>query len=590
MRSVIFGCFFSPFFLSALTYQVKFVGIDNAECLRAIKDASSLVTLQDRPPPSLNGLRYRAESDMPAIEKTVRAFAYYDAEISYEIRSRPNSIQAPVQVIVTIRNQGPYKLASYSVFHETTCKEPLELSDCCPLTLDQLGLKLGKPAWSVNIVNAELQVLTQLAKCGYPLAFIDKRKVEVDSDQKEVNAAVCVQEGPYSKFGPSVLFGLKEVNPRFIERRIGWTEGETYNSELLAQTQKRFMKTDLFSSVYISHGSELDQVGELPMQIRFTESKHKQLSLGAYYATADGFGGSFAWVNRNLRGMGETLAIKGDASTRSRAGEMTYKKLDFLGPDQIYRATASLSRQRIHPYIALVYGLGNYFDKTIDDKRFFSIGVEAEHYKVTRSATNGTYALIGLPIIMRYDTSNDPLNPTIGYTLVLQEIPYQTIIHSSHRFIKQRFTSTFYIPLVPTRWAVLALRAQFGSIAGTKRKNVPLPLLFLGGTEDNLRGYRYMSVSPLNHNNQSLGGRSAIFTSAELRLRFGDFGVVPFADFGTVTSSELPELNAKWFKSVGLGARYFAFFGPLRLDVGFPLDRRKFDPLFRVYASVGQSF
>ncbi|HEV7736441.1 MAG TPA: hypothetical protein VGO47_03600, partial [Chlamydiales bacterium] len=155
MRCVIFGFIFSPVLLSALTYQVKFVGIDNSECLRAIKDASSLVTLQDRPPPSLNGLRYRAESDMPAIEKTVRAFAYYDAEISYEIRSR----QDPVQVIVTIRNQGPYKLASYSVFHETTCKEPLELSDCCPLTLDQLGLKLGKPAWSVNIVNAELQVL-----------------------------------------------------------------------------------------------------------------------------------------------------------------------------------------------------------------------------------------------------------------------------------------------------------------------------------------------------------------------------------------------------------------------------------------------
>jgi translocation and assembly module TamA len=350
------------------------------------------------------------------------------------------------------------------------------------------------------------------------------------------------------------------------------------------------MKTDLFSSVYISHGQSLDEMGELPMQIRFTESKHRQFSLGAFYATADGFGASFAWVDRNLRGMGETLALEGDISTRSYSGKATYKKPDFLGLDQIYRASASINEQRIHPYHAIYYGAGNYLDKTIDERRFFTVGLDATHYKIRQSATNGNYALIGLPIMIRYDTSNDPLNPTTGYTLVYQSIPYQSVIHHAHRFVKQTFTTTFYIPLTTTRWAVLALRAQCGSIAGSQRKNVPLPILFLGGSENDLRGYRYLSVSPLNKKNQSLGGRSAIFTSTELRFRFGAFGVVPFADFGTVTSNELPQTKAKWYKSVGLGIRYFAFFGPLRMDVGFPLDRRDFDPVFRVYASVGQAF
>jgi translocation and assembly module TamA len=576
----------SPFILSAIPYEVKFVGIDNSDCLRAIKDASSLVTLQDRPPPSINGLRYRAESDMAAIEKTVRAFAYYDTEISYEIDAR----QDPVQVIVTIRNPGPFALASYKIVHETPCKEPLELPECCPFTPETVGLKLGKPAWSVWIVNAELQVLSELSKCGYPLAIVDKRRVEVDLDKKEVHAGVCVQEGPYSKFGPSTMFGLREVHPRFVERRIGWTEGEMYDSDQLAKTQKRLMRTDLFSSVYISHGDKLDEIGELPMQIRFTESKHKQLSVGAYYATADGFGASFAWVNRNVRGMGETLSLEGDVSTRSRSGQIVYKAPDFLGPDQLYRATAGLSKQRIHPFTAEIYGVGNFFDKIIDDRRFFTVGIEGSHYSIRHSATNGTYALIGLPIMMRYDTSNDTLNPTKGYTFVYQTVPYQTVIHSSHRFVKQRFTTTFYIPLNKERRVILALRAQFGSIGGTSRKNIPLPILFLGGTDDDLRGYRYMSVSPLNSKNQSLGGRSAIFGSTEFRFRFAQFGVVPFFDVGTVTSSKVPTFDAKWYKSVGLGVRYFAFFGPLRLDVGFPLDKRSFDPVFRVYASVGQAF
>jgi translocation and assembly module TamA len=127
---------------------------------------------------------------------------------------------------------------------------------------------------------------------------------------------------------------------------------------------------------------------------------------------------------------------------------------------------------------------------------------------------------------------------------------------------------------------------------GTKQENVPLPVLFLGGSEDDLRGYRYKTVSPLNEDRKPFGGRSAIFLTAEARLRVTEtIGVVPFADFGTVAFEQWPQFQAKWFKSVGAGLRYFTFFGPLRFDVGFPLNRRhKVDPAFRIYASIGQTF
>ena len=143
-----------------------------------------------------------------------------------------------------------------------------------------------------------------------------------------------------------------------------------------------------------------------------------------------------------------------------------------------------------------------------------------------------------------------------------------------------------------TKRFIFAGRLQFGSIAGARRENVPLPLLFLGGSEDDLRGYRYLTVSPLDKHRKPFGGRSAIYFTAETRFRVTEtIGIVPFADFGTVTFSELPDFHAKWFKSVGVGLRYFTFFGPLRADIGFPLDRREgVDPAFRIYASIGQTF
>jgi translocation and assembly module TamA len=40
----------------------------------------------------------------------------------------------------------------------------------------------------------------------------------------------------------------------------------------------------------------------------------------------------------------------------------------------------------------------------------------------------------------------------------------------------------------------------------------------------------------------------------------------------------------------GIGARYYTDFGPVRLDVGFPLNARDGDPPFGVYVSLGQAF
>jgi translocation and assembly module TamA len=554
--------------------------LDDSACLKALKNTSDLVNLQDRPPASINGLKFRVEADFPALLQVMRAFSYYDASFSYEIQGSRN----PVEVILYIHPGVPYKLASYKVFHGS-CTELAQSP-----TLEQLTLKIGAPANSVDIVNAELQVLTELSRSGYPLAYIDKRRVEVDEIKKEVDAAVCVQEGPRSKFGPSFFFGLENIHPRYIERRITWKEGEVYDSDRVAETQVKILKTDLFSSVYISHGDKLDEIGELPMQIRFTEAKHKQLSMGAYYATADGPGLSFNWTNRNFRGMGEVVNLEGDFSKRFLAGEISYKKPDFLTIDQSYRALAGISREKIHPYLAFTYYLANYIERKWGKKWTFSAGLKGDHIIVTHSGANGTYCLTGLPFFVRYDDSNHPLDATGGYTIVYSATPYQSLFHGNQQFVKQRLTGTVYVPLTPQKMIVLALRAQFGSIAGTRRQNVPLPKLFLGGTENDLRGYRYMSVSPLNNKGQSLGGRSAIFATAELRFRIRSFGLVPFADFGTVAFNEVPQFRAKWYKSAGIGIRYFAYFGPLRLDVGFPLNRRNIDPPFRVYASAGQTF
>ncbi len=584
----IFAPLLAPLAAAALSYEINFVGLKDPDTLKAMLDASDLVVLQDRPPPSINGLRYRIESDIPSLLKVLRAYGYYDATITADIDTK----KEVVQVFLLIHPGPQYTLASYEVYHGD-CTELAELPNCCPLSPEQLDLEIGKPALAVNIVNAELQLLTELTRCGYPLASVEKRKVEVDMAAKDVKAASCIEEGPFSKFGPMTIFGLDKVKPAFVERRIFWNEGDVYNSDLVQETQKKLLNSDLFSSVMISHGDELDPMGELPMKMRISESSSRQFSIGAYYATVDGPGVSFSWVHRNVRGMGEIVSVDGDISKRYLAGSVTYKKLDFWEMDQTYRAIGEVYREDIRPYLAFTYWGGNYLEKKIDKYRSLSVGLKVEHINVSESASNGTYLLIGMPFFGKYTTAEDPLDPAKGYSIVYQATPYQSLFHASQRFFDQRITGTLYIPVIPnSRFLTLAFRAQFGSIAGIRQKDVPLNKLFLGGSEDDLRGYHYKTVSPLDARGKPLGGRSAVFLTVETRFRVKMIGIVPFADFGTVSFHELPQLDhTKWFKSVGVGLRYFTFFGPLRVDVGFPLVRRKgIDPFYRLYASVGQAF
>ena len=69
----------------------------------------------------------------------------------------------------------------------------------------------------------------------------------------------------------------------------------------------------------------------------------------------------------------------------------------------------------------------------------------------------------------------------------------------------------------------------------------------------------------------------------------GNFGVVPFFDGGSLTNEALPDLKS-WRFAAGIGARYYSSFGPIRVDVGVPLNRQKGDGIVAVTVSLGQAF
>ena len=68
-------------------------------------------------------------------------------------------------------------------------------------------------------------------------------------------------------------------------------------------------------------------------------------------------------------------------------------------------------------------------------------------------------------------------------------------------------------------------------------------------------------------------------------------GLAAFLDGGTSFEAPYPDFSESVRWGAGAGVRYYTPFGPLRLDVGLPLNKRPgVDDDFQIYLSLGQAF
>jgi translocation and assembly module TamA len=128
-------------------------------------------------------------------------------------------------------------------------------------------------------------------------------------------------------------------------------------------------------------------------------------------------------------------------------------------------------------------------------------------------------------------------------------------------------------------------------MSGAERDEIPADIRFYAGGGGSIRGYAYQSVGP-TQNNEPIGGRSLITMSAELRIKITEkMGLVAFVDGGSAFESAFQDFEETLQWGGGLGFRYFTAIGPLRLDVGIPINRRAgIDDSFQIYVSIGQAF
>ena len=141
--------------------------------------------------------------------------------------------------------------------------------------------------------------------------------------------------------------------------------------------------------------------------------------------------------------------------------------------------------------------------------------------------------------------------------------------------------------------SVAEIMSLGSTILGADAMNIaPSRRLYSGGG-GSVRGYGYQRLGPQDVDGDPVGGRGLAEFALEARVRLkgfgGNFGIVPFLDGGSLTDKAWPGLK-NWQFGAGLGVRYYSSFGPIRIDVGTPLNPRSRDSRIAVTVSLGQAF
>jgi translocation and assembly module TamA len=547
--------------------------------LRAV---SQLVTLQDRPPATPAALRRRAEDDLGRLRPVLEANGYWAATLSFGI----DTAVEPARVTVSVEPGPLYR------FQSVTFRTP---EGGTPPLLDRydpsaFGLKLGDAARTAPVLDAEAALIAEYARQGRPYAKVPDRKVVVDHGTRTMDVTYTVDAGPQVTFGEPAIQGLSRLDATWVERRITWRRGDLYDSREVDATRRALVDSGLFTAVRITPAAELTPDGSVPVTLALVERLPRSIGAGLAYDTTLGFGARAFWENRNLFGGGERLRVIGTFAQNQLGLSTRFRKPDLWRKDEDLLAEADLADESPPAYTArrlrLYSGLERQFGPLVSG----GAGLQFEQTNVESPPGTQTYSLIGAPIYLRRDSTNDLLNPTTGTRAALTVTPYEGLSSTGLAFMSNRVAASAYRSLGATDAYVLAGFGALGSIIGESRDALPADKRLYAGGGGSVRGYGYQLAGPFYPGTTTpRGGKSSLEAGVELRIKVTEsIGVVPFLEAGNVYSSTLPTGNLLY--GTGIGLRYYTPVGPVRLDVGVPLNKRASDSAFQIYISLGQAF
>jgi translocation and assembly module TamA len=556
----------------------------------------------------------RARTDRETLQQVMRVYGYYDAQI-YQTLGGLGEGQAGDRA--DGEAAGPVDVEKVVVRFDV---QPGPQYHVGQIALGDLGttgadyealrgaftIRTGDAINADRIVAARLSLQTALGETGYAFAKLGDPDLLIDHERREGDLTVPVTPGGVYRFGAINSSLEKFLSARHLQRIARFDPGDRFKRSEVDDLRQAILATGLVSSLTVETrevaAPAAGAPGTVDVDVKMTPAPLRTIAGLIGYSSGEGFRVEASWEHRNFFPPEGMIRVRGVAGTQEQLAGVTFRRNNFMTRDLVLNADLYARNQKSSAFEArtasFTAGIERQQTLLFQKPWVFSAGVEVlatgerDAAAILARQPRKTYFIGALPMRAAYDGSDDLLDPTRGFRVGLRvspEISVQNGVRSSYG--KAQFDASYYQPMGEK--LVLAGRVRLGTIIGTDITNIAPSRRFYAGGGGSVRGYGYQLIGPRDTAGEPSGGRALSEFSLEARVKTGLMGgavsLVPFVDAGAVDTTTTPRLRDLKI-GAGIGLRYETNFGPIRIDLGTPLNPSKGDSRIGVYVALGQAF
>lgn len=514
-------------------------------------------------------LRFQARLDQ-SITEALNALGYYHAKISYSI-SEGND-----ELIVNIHKGLPVKIKVMDVVISGEAKEDEEFTNL----IAKSPLKVGRILNQGEYDSLKSGIRNLALQRGYFNGDFKLNKLEVIPELNEANVRLHYDSGIRYHFGPVEITGSQIWENR-VESMRPFEIGEPYLVSDVGEYNQNLSNTDWFSSVFVEPElSKLEDGRELPIKVSLAPAAKNQIETGIGYSTDTGVRGTLKWKKPWVSARGHSFNTALSLSKPEQTITAGYK----IPLDDVLRE-----------YYQLQFGL-----KHLDNRDTESLesNLAVERHWLTDGGWHKTVYVRHL-----YENFSQGLQDD-GVQFVLPGATFsRTRVRGGSMPMwgdKQSVTVEYGDPALLSETRVLRLLGRSSWIRGIGENHRGLfrlegganiteefeklspSLRFFAGGDNNIRGYGYESISPVDESGALTGAKYILSSTLEYQYRvYGNWWAATFYDIGDAFN-DTPE----WKSGAGVGIRWASPVGPVSFDFAWGLDEKPNNE-FRIHFSLG---
>lgn len=490
-----------------------------------------------------------------------------------------------------------------------------------------LPLADGAPFDYAVYEAARPRLLGVVQDAGYAHARL-RSAVRVDPASGRGNGRAIVQLdydlGPRCTFGPVEIVGVTGDLAGAVRARLGFARGDRYSARALTAAQRRLYAMARFSTVQVQPAETASPV--VGVKIALAAAARREVRLGGglgidptAYEPRGRAGYSIAgWpfpldtVTLDLRPAYAYTRDGGGWQPRIRAlGRL--ERMDLLWPYATGDVEAGYSYVAIEAYTSYGPRARLAFQTPVGGSRVQAgVGWQLEQldFRAVSPLLEPIAGSLGLDRSQRVgaftqsltiDLRDQPVEPTRGAYALLRSSVATRYAGSAYGFVQLVPELRGYLPIGAV---TLAARLRLGTFLGGDPP--PTERFFSGGASSH-RGFGERQLAPSvtgvvggQGRTVPYGGAALVETGAEARFpittwRDIDVGGAVFLDGGDVREALADIAPGALYWAAGAGLRLHTLVGPIRVDLGYRLNRTGLDDLvpgsrLAFHLSLGEAF